>query len=212
MKHPTNIADRAIGHVDKALRILNGVSRSERQNPATDTPEADLTDQQKTEAGRLMRVNHCGEICAQALYLGQGLTSRDRRVKASMAEAAREEIDHLAWCEERLEELDTRTSHLNPLFYALSFTGGAISGLLGNRVNLGFVAATEEQVVKHLDEHIDRLPEADERSRKILLQMKKDEDHHRTTALDHGGADFPRPVKSLMTTLSRVMPRTTYWV
>jgi len=212
MNRPTNIADRVIGHVDKTLRVLSGVSRSERQNPAKDTPEADLTDQQKAEAGRLMRVNHCGEICAQALYLGQGLTSRDRRVKASMEEAAREETDHLAWCEERLAELGTHTSRLNPIFYALSFTGGAVSGLLGNRVNLGFVAATEEQVVKHLEDHIERLPESDERSRKILSQMKEDEDQHRTTALEHGGADFPRPVKSLMTTLSKVMTRTTYWV
>lgn len=159
-----------------------------------------------------MRVNHCGEICAQALYLGQGLTSKDRHVKASMEQAALEETDHLAWCEERLDALDTHTSYLNPLFYALSFTGGAISGMLGNRINLGFVAATEEQVVKHLEEHIDRLPAEDKRSREVLAQMKRDEDHHRTTALEHGGADFPSPVKAVMTTLSRVMTRSTYWI
>lgn len=208
-QHP---ADRLIGHVDRALRVLNGVSRAERPNPAQSKPESELTEQQRIESGRLMRVNHCGEICAQALYLGQGLTSRDRRVKESMEHAAQEEIDHLAWCEDRLKELDTHTSYLNPAFYALSFTGGAISGLLGNRINLGFVAATEEQVVQHLEEHLERLPEEDHRSREILSQMKRDEDQHRTTALEHGGTDFPKPIKSLMTTLSKVMTRTTYWV
>lgn len=212
MNKPQSFSDQLIGHVDRTLRVLNGVSRSQRPNPARDLPEDDLTDDQKKEAGRLMRVNHCGEICAQALYLGQGLTSKDRRVKASMEQAAQEEVDHLAWCEERLGELDTRTSYLNPVFYALSFTGGAVSGLLGNRINLGFVAATEEQVVKHLEEHINRLPENDRRSREVLSQMKQDEDDHRTTALKHGGADFPGPVKSVMTVLSRVMTRSTYWI
>ncbi len=206
------VTDEVIGQVDRALRVLNGIARNKRPTPAGEFPDTELTEQQRTTAGRLMRVNHCGEICAQALYQGQGLTSRDRRVKASMEQAAQEEIDHLAWCEERLDELGTRTSYLNPLFYALSFTGGAVSGLLGNKVNLGFVAATEEQVVRHLEEHIDRLPENDTRSREILSQMKRDEDHHRTTALEHGGTDFPRPVKKLMTTLSRVMTRSTYWI
>ena len=212
MNDRKNIADRLIGHVDQALRVLNGVSRSERPSPADDLPESELNDEERIRAGRLMRVNHCGEICAQALYQGQGLTSRDRRVKRAMERAAREEADHLAWCEARLEELDTHRSYLNPVFYTLSFAGGALSGLLGNKVNLGLVAATEEQVVKHLEEHIEQLPVNDQRSREILAQMKRDEDHHRTSALGHGGADFPGPIKSLMTGLSRIMTGSTYRV
>ena len=211
MNHRKTITDQLIGHFDRALRVLNGASRSARASPADGLPEAELNDRERLRAGRLMRVNHCGEICAQALYLGQALTSGDSRVKRAMEGAAREEVDHLAWCEARLEELNTHPSYLNPVFYTLSFAGGAVSGLLGNRANLGLVAATEEQVVKHLEEHIEQLPRKDRRSREILAQMKRDEDNHRTSALNHGGADFPRPVKSLMTALSRVMTGSTYW-
>ena len=129
-----------------------------------------------------------------------------------MQKAAEEEADHLAWCDQRISELGTHRSYLNPAFWTMSFAGGLVSGLIGNRFNLGFVAATEEQVVTHLESHLDELPENDQRSRSILEQMKSDEDHHRTTALENGGADFPRPVKAAMTLLSRVMTRTTYWV
>ncbi len=205
--------DKIIGHIDSALRTLSGVTRSERPIPARSQEDAsDLSESEKQLSGRLMRVNHCGEVCAQALYLGQGLTSKDRHVQASMEQAAQEEADHLAWCEQRLKELDTSPSHLNPVFYALSFAGGAVSGLLGDRINLGFVAATEEQVVEHLDQHLDKLPENDHRSKDILTQMKVDEETHRTTALQRGGSDFPLPVKRMMTGLSRVMTRTTYWI
>ncbi|MDA0977500.1 MAG: 2-polyprenyl-3-methyl-6-methoxy-1,4-benzoquinone monooxygenase [Proteobacteria bacterium] len=203
--------DRTIIHFDRALRTLSGVRQSDRPNPAAGLPDPAISPAERRQAGRLMRVNHCGEICAQALYLGQGLTADNDATRHEMERAAREEQDHLAWCEDRLEELDTHTSYLNPLFFGLSFAGGLVSGLMGNRVNLGFVAATEEQVVRHLDSHLQQLPETDTRSRAIIEQMKADEDQHRTTALRHGGVDFPAPVKRLMTLLSRTMTRTTYW-
>ena len=208
---PANI-DALISHFDTALRTLGGVHSHKRDNPAKDIPENKLRADERTASGRLMRINHCGEICAQALYLGQGLTGDTEETRAAMRQAAAEEVDHLAWCEERLVELDTRPSLLNPAFYVLSFAGGALAGFLGRRFNLGFVAATEEQVVRHLQTHIDRLPEADTRSRVLLAQMKEDEEHHRTTALKRGGMNFPAPVKACMTALSRVMTRTTYWI
>lgn len=204
--------DSAIRHFDAMLRTLSGVDQSHRDNPATSLDDDQLTEQQRLEAGRLMRVNHCGEICAQALYLGQEITAKDQQTKASMRNAAAEESDHLAWCKERLDELDTQPSVLNPLFFAMSFAGGAAAGVMGNRFNLGLVAATEEQVVDHLDSHLNQLPEEDFRSRAILNQMREDEDSHRTSALKHGGSDFPKPVKKMMTRLSRVMTRSTYWI
>jgi len=159
-----------------------------------------------------MRVNHCGEVCAQALYLGQGLTSKDPFIKETMQQAAREETDHLLWCQARLTELNSHKSYLNPIFYTMSFVSGAFSGLLGNRFNLGFVAATEEQVVKHLEKHLQMLPYEDKRSKAILEQMQLDEEQHRTNALSGGGMDFPKPFKSIMTVISKLMTRTTYWV
>ena len=204
--------DTAIGHFDTALRTLTGTSRAARPSPANFHEEADLTQQERELAGRLMRINHCGEVCAQALYMGQGLTSSSTSTRASMQQAAAEEVDHLEWCETRLTELDSHKSFLNPVFFTLSFAQGAVSGLLGDRFNLGFVAATEEQVMQHLDDHLSQLPEKDQRTRAILEQMKTDEGNHRTTALNQGGADFPGPVKKLMTGLSRFMTRTTYWV
>ena len=209
MPSPT---DTAIQYIDSMLRTLEGVDQSTRANPAQNATDAELNQTDRELAGRLMRVNHCGEVCAQALYLGQGLTSTDDQTRRAMQESAKEETDHLAWCEQRLEELDTRKSILNPAFYALSFAGGALSGLLGNKFNLGFVAATEEQVVNHLSSHLEQLPAADQRSRAILQQMRQDEDQHRTAALQRGGTDFPKPVKNLMTGLSKFMTRTTYWV
>lgn len=206
------LADTMVQQVDAALRALNGLTRASRPNPAQTLPDDELSELEKKQAGRLMRVNHCGEICAQALYLGQGLTSNNQDTALEMEKAALEEADHLAWCESRLKELDTSTSRLNPIFYGLSFAAGAASGLIGNRFNLGFVAATEEQVVKHLDSHLQELPANDHRSRKILSAMKQDEDEHRTGALKAGGADFPRPAKKLMTLASRVMTRSTYWL
>ncbi|MFT7222474.1 MAG: ubiquinone biosynthesis monooxygenase Coq7 [Candidatus Azotimanducaceae bacterium] len=206
------LGDNFISEVDQALRTLIGITPSRRQNPSEQMPAGDLSERERKLSGKLMRVNHCGEICAQALYRGQALTSKSATTRQVMEQAAEEEADHLAWCESRLKELETRKSHLNPAFYAFSFASGMVSGMLGDRINLGFVAATEEQVVNHLEEHIERLPEKDDRSKSILIKMKADEDHHRTSALDHGGADFPRPAKKIMTLLSKAMTRSTYWI
>jgi 3-demethoxyubiquinol 3-hydroxylase len=197
---------------DGALRVLNGVGNPSRPSPANPLEQQQLSESERKISARLMRVNHCGEICAQALYVGQGLTSEDPQIQETMQQAAREETDHLLWCEERLKELNSHKSYLNPFFYTMSFVSGALSGLLGNRFNLGFVAATEEQVVKHLEEHLQALPCEDKRSHVILEQMKLDEDQHRTDALNRGGIDFPKPFKSIMTAVSKVMTRTTYWI
>ena len=197
---------------DSALRALNGVGNPARPSPANAVEQQQLNESERKISARLMRVNHCGEICAQALYVGQGLTSEDPQIQETMQQAAREETDHLLWCEARLGELNSHKSYLNPFFYTMSFVSGALSGLLGNRFNLGFVAATEEQVVKQLKEHLQALPCEDKRSHVILEQMKLDEDQHRTDALNRGGMDFPKPFKSIMTAVSKVMTRTTYWI
>lgn len=205
--------DKLISRLDRVLRTVSGNSpRSRRANPAASRNEGQLTPEERKYAGRLMRVNHCGEVCAQALYAGQALTSRSSRTKASMQAAADEEQDHLSWCQDRLRELDTPVSRLNPFFHALSYGVGALTGLLGDRVSLGFVAATEEQVVKHLDEHLERLPEGDLPSRAILTRMRDEEESHKATAMNRGGAGFPPAVKSAMTLASRVMTRSTYWL
>ncbi len=205
--------DFAISQFYADLRTLAGVTRATRPSPAKAVKETSaLTEEERRTAGRLMRVNHCGEVCAQALYLGQGLTSSNPATQQAMQQAAQEESDHLAWCEDRLKALDTRKSYLNPLFFAASFAGGAVTGLISDQVNLGFVAATEERVIDHLEAHLEQLPQHDNESRAILEQMKQDEDTHRTTALSRGGADFPAPVKNIMTLASKVMTKSTYWI
>lgn len=160
----------------------------------------------------LMRVNHSGEVAAQALYQGQAFTARSPAVRTAMHEASDEEGDHLAWCEERLRELDARPSLLNPLWYAGSFAIGALAGALGDRVSLGFVAETERQVEGHLHEHLERLPREDERSRRILEQMKHDESQHGERARNAGAVPLPAPVQRLMRLTSQVMTRTAYWL
>lgn len=205
--------DHLIGQIDHALRTVSGnIGPTVRPSPGRDTGEPILTADERRESARLMRVNHCGEVCAQALYEGQALTAKSPRTAASLKEAASEETDHLSWCESRIRELDSNVSVLNPFWYAASFSMGAVAGLMGDKVNLGFVAATEEQVEDHLEEHLGRLPAGDERSRAILQQMKEDEARHGQNALDMGGAMFPRAVKSLMRTVSGAMTRTTYWI
>jgi ubiquinone biosynthesis monooxygenase Coq7 len=159
-----------------------------------------------------MRVNHSGEVCAQALYHGQALTAKLPNVRREMEQAAIEEQDHLAWCEDRLKELDSHTSLLNPVWYGLSFGMGAIAGIAGDKYSLGFVAETERQVSLHLQHHISQLPEQDERSRKILVQMNEDELHHRDTALKAGGVDLPIPVRITMTAISKLMTKTSYYI
>lgn len=205
--------DRALAGVDRAVKACSGHSPAGRRaSPAEGVAEGALGQGARREAGRLMRVNHCGEVCAQALYLGQALASREARTASAMRRAAEEEEDHLAWCEGRLRELGTPVSRLNPLFYGASFAAGYATGLLGDRVSLGFVAATEEEVVKHLDEHIGRLPTEDARSAAVLKQMREDESQHQSHALQQGGAVFSRPLKRAMTLASRLMTRTTYWL
>jgi len=159
-----------------------------------------------------MRVNHTGEVCAQALYQGQALVARSESTRAKLLDAAQEEADHLAWCEARLGELEATPSKLNPLFYAASFALGAATAMAGDKVSLGFVHATEERVASHLRAHLKALPGEDRKSQLILQQMLSDEERHGEEALSHGGQEFPRPVKDVMTLASQIMTRTTYWI
>lgn len=203
--------DRLLLQADRALRTLSpGSPCHERPSPAKSADEADLSDAERRHAAGLMRVNHSGEVCAQALYQGQALTAKLPQVRAEMEHAADEEIDHLAWCEQRLQELDSRPSLLNPLWYGLSFGIGATAGKISDKVSLGFVAATEEQVCKHLENHLQKLPAQDDKSRAVVEQMLVDEAKHQHAALDAGGARFPRPVKGLMTLVSKAMTSVSY--
>ena len=208
-----SIGDKLVMSLDRALKTLSpGSARAQRGNPANQASESKLDASQKKHAAGLMRVNHTGEVCAQALYQGQALTARRPDIKDTMAKAADEEIDHLAWCEDRLRELQSRPSALNPAFYALSFGIGALAGIAGDKWSLGFVAATEQQVCKHLQAHLDQLPEDDARSRSILQQMLQDEEEHATQAIEAGGVQFNDRAKRAMTVLSRVMTETSYRV
>lgn len=204
-------ADRLLMQADAALRTLLPFSgHPQRPSPAILKTEAELDEQQSRHVAGLMRINHTGEVCAQALYQGQALTARLPRVREAMERAAEEEIDHLAWCDQRLRQLGSHTSVLNPLFYGLSFGIGASAGLISDRISLGFVAATEDQVCKHLDDHLQQLPQDDEKSRAILEQMRVDEAEHSTAALEAGGLRFPAPVKFGMSLMAKVMTKTTY--
>jgi ubiquinone biosynthesis monooxygenase Coq7 len=208
-----SLPDRIICGLDQALRTVFGPPpTTERDNPSSAEDEADLAEHERKLAARLMRVNHTGEICAQALYQGQAATAKLESVRGQMQRAADEENDHLAWCEQRIEELGSHTSVLNPLFYAGSFTIGAVAGAVGDKWSLGFVAETEKQVVQHLEGHLTDLPDDDTRSRAILKQMKQDEGRHATTALEAGGARLPLPVRLAMKATSKIMTRTAYWV
>ena len=205
--------DRLILSADNALRTLFGQPRTtERPNPAAPFADADLGEHERRHVARLMRINHTGEVCAQALYQGQALTARLPETRKRMERSAQEENDHLDWCESRLTDLGDRKSLLNPLFYAGSFAIGAAAGLAGDRWSLGFVVETERQVEDHLDEHLDQVPEYDERTRAILEQMKADEIHHAQVAKAAGGAELPGPIRAAMRLTSRLMTRTVYWV
>jgi len=205
--------DKCLGVADNALRTLfGGYQVTERKNPAKDINEADLSQQEKKHAAGLMRINHCGEVCAQALYQGQALTAKLPEVREKMEQAAAEENDHLQWCSDRLDQLDSRTSLLNPLWYAGSFSIGAVAGILGDKWSLGFVAETEHQVVRHLESHLEQLPASDLKSREVIEQMKEDELHHATIALEAGGAELPAPVKFMMKGMAKVMTKSVYWV
>ncbi len=199
--------DNLIVVFDNSLRTVFAPARAARVNPAADLPEAGLGEAEKREAEALMRVNHVGEVCAQALYQGQALTARNPEAKLALEQAAREETDHLAWCESRIHELGGRKSLLNPLWYAGSFALGAAAGVLGDKWNLGFLAETERQVEAHLDEHLRQLPEQDAKSRAIVEQMKADEIRHAQTAVHYGAAELPVPVKAAMRGMSMIMKR-----
>ncbi|MGM0636701.1 MAG: 2-polyprenyl-3-methyl-6-methoxy-1,4-benzoquinone monooxygenase [Pseudomonadota bacterium] len=207
-------SDNLIHQFDTVLRTLvPHAAQASRPSPATPEVQDDpMGEEERRHAAGLMRINHTGEVCAQALYQGQGLTAKLSDVRSQMKEAAREEIDHLAWCEARLEELHDRPSLLNPLFYAASFGIGAVAGAVGDRVSLGFVAATEHQVGRHLEDHLIQLPSADQRSRAVLRQMAIDEAHHAQLALEAGGARFPAPVKFGMSLMAKAMTTSVYRV
>ncbi|MBK5962559.1 demethoxyubiquinone hydroxylase family protein [Thiocystis minor] len=205
--------DHVLINADRALRTLFGRPQTtERRNPAAGIMDAELSDDHRKHVARLMRVNHTGEVCAQALYQGQALTARLPETRKRMERSAREENDHLAWCEERLRELGDRKSLLNPLWYAGSFAMGAAAGLAGDKWSLGFVIETERQVEDHLDDHLEQIPARDEKSRMILEQMKADEVRHAQIAKAAGGADLPAPIRAAMKLTSRVMTRTAYWI
>jgi len=203
--------DHIIDQFDTALRTLFGRPQTTgRGNPADDITECKLTTAEKNHAAGLMRINHAGEVCAQGLYQGQAATARLTEIRDKMRQASAEENDHLAWCENRLQEFGSHTSFLNPFWYVGSFVIGSAAGLVGDKWSLGFVAETEKQVVKHLDSHLDKLPAQDEKSRAILVQMKIDENEHATAALHAGGAKLPEPVKQAMGLTSKIMTTLAY--
>lgn len=205
--------DRLLVETDKVLRSLTGAgAAATKTSPAESCTNESLNATQKRHAAGLMRVNHSGEICAQALYQGQALTAKLADTRAQMDRAAAEELDHLAWCDQRLQELDSRPSVLNPLWYGLSFAIGACAGLISDRLSLGFVAATEEQVCQHLQSHLRKLPAGDQKSRAVVEQMLRDESAHAETAKLAGGVTFPGPVKKAMTLASTVMTHSSYIV
>ncbi len=206
-----SLLDRLITEADTVLRTVTSRGHSAaRPSPAEGHSDTELSDSERRHVAGLMRVNHTGEVCAQALYQGQALTAKLPIVREEMQQAAEEEVDHLVWCEQRLRELDSQPSVLNPAWYGLSFALGAVAGAIGDKVSLGFVAATEERVCKHLQDHLKSLPEDDRKSRLILQQMLEDEQRHGDNALAAGGTDFPRPVKDAMTAVSRVMTGSSY--
>lgn len=205
--------DNVILGMDNAVRTIFGQPLvTERPNPADAHDETELDEKERDLVGRLMRINHAGEVSAQGLYQGQAVTARLPEVRERMERAAMEENDHLEWCERRAKEMGTHVSYLNPLWYAGSFAIGALAGAVGDKWSLGFVVETEHQVCRHLDEHLEQVPPKDEKTRAVLEQMKEDEAHHATVALHAGGASFPEPVKKLMQLTSKVMTKTAYWV
>lgn len=197
--------DPVLTAADSALRTLFARPHATRALPAPSQTPGELTDAERREAGALMRVNHVGEVCAQALYTAQAAVARDPALRAHFLEAAHEETDHLAWTRQRLDELGARPSILNPLWYAGAFGLGLVAGRLGDPLSLGFVAETERQVEAHLDSHLDRLPAQDSASRAVVEQMKLDEARHASQAVDAGAAELPTPAKALMRVASRVM-------
>lgn len=205
--------DNIIMQIDALLRDSSKSSEhSTREYPGDLYPHSDLNEQEKRHVSGLMRINHAGEISAQALYKAQAMTAIDDELKDSMKQSANEESSHLKWCERRLDELGGRTSYLSPIWYFGSFGIGVVAGCFGDKLNLGFIAETEYQVVKHLDSHLEQLPKNDERSRAILEQMRKDELHHAKTAETSGAKNLPKEVRFIMTLVSKIMTKTAYYI
>lgn len=205
--------DRLLAGADEALRTIAApAGRPARDNPAASIDEPELSARQKSHSAGLMRVNHAGEVAAQALYKGHATVARDHSIQQQMEQAASEEFDHLAWCEQRIEELGEEPSRLSPVWYAGAYAIGAVSGILGDKWSLGFIAETERQVCEHLDTHLAGLPPEDARSRAIVRKMRDEEAEHGEKAIAAGAAELPGPVKTLMRLTAKVMTRTAYWV
>jgi len=212
-KFQRSTIDQLLIQFDQALRTcVPGTTEANRESPAANADEIELSNLEKQHAAGLMRINHTGEVCAQALYQGQAITALLGEVRKSMEQAAEEEVDHLAWCEQRLTELDSRPSVLNFLWYTLSFGLGAAAGLAGDKWSLGFVAETEHQVCEHLEDHLSKLPKQDNKSRAILEQMIADEKHHEETARQAGGLEPPIAIRQAMNAMSQLMKKTTYHI
>lgn len=208
-----SFVDLCLSQLNQAMEVASGASLSPyRPNPATDHPHTELSAAEQRHVAGLMRINHAGEICAQALYAGQAITARSPQVQRAMEQAALEEIDHLSWCAERLTELGEQTSLLGPLWYAGSFTLGCLAGASGDQWNLGFLQETERQVEAHLEDHLQQLPEQDARSKAILEQMKIDEAQHADMAATAGAAQLPEPVPKLMQMTANIMKRIVYHI
>ena len=211
LSRPLSFTDRILIEVERAIGTAFGTAPSpSRPSPAAHLAEAELTEDERRHAAGLMRVNHTGEVCAQALYSGQAAVARHEDTRAQLLEAAAEETDHLAWCADRLDALHSRPSLLNPLWYAGSFTLGAVAALISDKVSLGFVVETERQVEAHLGEHLEKLPADDAASRAVVAQMKDDEARHGRHAREAGGIDLPAPIPTLMRYTSNVMKAVAY--
>lgn len=208
-----SLFDRLIIALDNGVKTLSHrYTTSERQNPAKNIDEETLSNDERKKAARLMRVNHSGEVCAQALYQGQALTAKSLQTREKLEQAGLEEGDHLAWCESRIRELNNHTSYLNPFWYMGSFALGMIAGIAGDRWNLGFIAETEHQVVDHLNNHLKQLPKNDHKSHAILQQMREDENHHAQTAIINGASILPKPIQLSMRITSKLMTYSSYWI
>ena len=212
MERKHRVADQLVAHADNMLRTLFAPPVASRPSPADKIPEKGLSDRDKSESRRLMRVNHTGEVCAQALYQGQSMTARSAELRETFREAAEEEEDHLAWCANRIQELNGKTSRLNPIFYAGSFAIGALAGLIGDKTSAAFLAETEHQVSDHLEHHLNRLPVNDKKSSAVLKQMREDELKHAKTAEEASSGGLSDPVRDAMRKMSKIMTGTSYWI
>lgn len=207
-----SLLDRVLIAIDSGIRSFLVKPIPQRQSPATNAPDNILNSSEKKQSAALMRINHAGEVCAQALYYGQAMVAKSEITKKTLLQAAAEETDHLSWCQERIHELDDHTSYLNPLWYIGAFSIGLLAGLINDQWSLGFVVETERQVEKHLQNHLTQLPYADNKSRRILQQMSEDEAEHATNALSAGAIELPEVVKLLMKGMSKIMTKTTYYL